>query len=329
MLFRNIFCVLPAIFSVGSAAVIPASRSTFAPNEVVKRCNTCGTGTPGSGSGIGVGVSTMTDVDLSIRGLTKAQLEYTALVAGIFSKTEVATHETVGVVLSIGSHLCSWTDANLVALSADLTAYIAGTAAATTDLCIKAGIDVISFTTVEAVLLQTFIHTVLAANVALATEVKTDLILWVNNAIVVANCEVVSLQSKINATIVTLTSVVASLHLDIAVATCASAAAALKIAIRAYIAASLKTCTGLLAALVKVPLTGLLAIVDAWISEDVSGCIAVAQALLGINLKLVSDATVCKTIVAYLLKLSGSFDVLTSIGVNASACYSIFSSIVA
>lgn len=323
MFFRNALAVLPVILSLGSALALPITPS--ATTAVVERCATCGTTAPGSG--VATGITSITDIDLSLRTFTSAHFDYTGLILDVFADVKTNLTATTDVVLTIGAQLYTWTDADLVVLSTALDAYIGGSLNSTVDIFVKAGIEITSFTVVQATCLKTFIHTVIAANVDLALDVKTDLLLWVGTSLNVTSCTVVSLQTKIDTCLKALTSVVASLKLDVTLATCSTAAVALKLAIKTYIQSCIKTSTGLLALLVKIPLATLLAFTELWIGGDVTGASGSALTLLGINLKLVSDLKICQSIVSVLLKLNSSLNVYSALGLNASVVTTIFSSV--
>ncbi|KAG8990504.1 hypothetical protein FRB90_001736, partial [Tulasnella sp. 427] len=231
---------------------------------------------------------------------------------------------TAPTVLGIGSTVFSWTSADLLELSAALDAYVAGTISTVINVFVKAGIDTASFTKAHAVLLQAFLTTCVASDVNITVAAKVDLVKFVGNAISVAGVACTDLTSRVQTHISVLIKVVTALKLDVKTATCASASDALKLAIHAYVKSCIEASKGLLAAVVIVSLNTLLAIVNIWIA---TGCGA-AAGLLNLNLKAATDVTVCKSIVAYLLGLSGKFDLFAYIKLDAATCYQVLSAVV-
>ncbi|KAG8957930.1 hypothetical protein FRC00_003283, partial [Tulasnella sp. 408] len=206
-----------------------------------------------------------------------------------------------GTVLTIGTGVLAWGTAELAQLTTALDAYIAGAVSTRVSIFAKAAIDVAVFTTTEEAYLKAFIAACVQSDIQLATEVKADVVLFVKNAIVVANTTCIELQVRTNANLSALVGVINSLHLDAKVATCAWVEA-IKRALKAYIQSCIASTTGLAAAITKVTLTTLLQIVNAWIANDFGVLTGAAVDLLGIDLKAMSDATICKAIVAFLLR---------------------------
>ncbi|KAG8909533.1 hypothetical protein FRC01_006885 [Tulasnella sp. 417] len=337
MLFRNLFAILPAFVALGvNAIAIPsthntelAERATAYTNDIIiPRCDPCGDG-PGIGNGVGTAIYTTTDIDVKLKVLTKDHLAYTGDIVKIFAHVTGDVKATVHTVLGIGATLYTWTDAELLELSTALDAYVAGTISTGVNIFVKAGIDVAVFTKEQAGCLRAFIITCITTDLDLAVQVKTDLVLLVQNSIVVAGATCTDLSTRAQAHLSALVKVVAALKLDAKVATCASAAVAIKLAIKTYVQSCIESTKGLLAIAVKITLQTLLLVVNAWIKADFGVLTGTAVGLLGINLKTVADATVCKSIIAFLLSLSAKFDFFAYLKLDAAACYQVFSSVVA
>ncbi|KAG8945264.1 hypothetical protein FRC04_001104 [Tulasnella sp. 424] len=325
MLFHNFLALIPAFLSLGAnAAAIPTSVHN---NDLVPRCDTCTSG-PGVGTGVGSSIQTSVDVDAALRVFTSDQFSFTSGVAGVFAHATGDVKGQVNSVLTIGTGILAWTTADVTELSVALDAYIAGTISTGANIFSKAAIDVAVFTTTEAAYLKAFVATCVQSDVQLTTEVKADIVLFVKNAIVVANTTCVDLQARIRDNVWVLVSVVNSLHLDAKVTTCASVAQAIKLALKAYIQTWISSTTGLTAAITKVTLTTLLQIVNAWIANDFGVLTGAAVTLLGIDLKAASDAAICKAIVAFLLSVNANFNFAAAYGLDGALCAKVFSVVV-
>ncbi|KAG9042669.1 hypothetical protein FS837_010583 [Tulasnella sp. UAMH 9824] len=335
MLFRKLFAILPAFVALSvNAIAIPSTQPTeflqraSTPDAIIPRsCGTCGGG-PGIGSGFGSAIYTTADIDVKLKVLTKDHLAYTDDIVKIFAHVTGDVKAAVHTVLGIGASLYTWTDAELLELSTALDAYIAGTVTTGVVIFAKAGIDVAVFTKEQAGCLKAFITTYVAADLDLAANVKADLVLFVQNSIVVAGATCTDLSTRVQTHLSALVKVVVALKLDAKVATCASAAVAIKLAIQAYVQSCIDSTKGLLAVAVKITLGTLLEVVKAWIKADFGGLSGTAAALLGINLKAVADVTICKSIVAFLLSLSAKFDLFAYLKLDAATCYQVFSSVI-
>ncbi|KAG8946906.1 hypothetical protein FRC04_011333 [Tulasnella sp. 424] len=335
MLFRNLLLVIPALFSLGAkAATIPVTRSTDLVartseiDSIVPRCDTCESG-PGIGSGVGASIHASVDVDVALKVFTHEHLSYASELVSIFAQVKGDVKVVAHAVLNIGTSLYAWSTADLVKLCGALDAYIAGTVTTNVDIFVKAGIDVTVFTKEHASCLKAFVTTCIETDVDIAAQVKADIALFVSNSIVVAGNSCTDLSTKISAHLSALLNVIASLKLDAKVATCASAAVAVKLALRTFIKSCLSSTTGLLALLVEIPLSALLLVVEAWIKADLSGLTGTALSLLGINLKASADVTICKAIVQYLLQLSAKFNFVASLKLDATVYTKVFSTVVA
>ncbi|KAG8948119.1 hypothetical protein FRC04_010031 [Tulasnella sp. 424] len=333
MLFRNLFAILPAFVALGvSAIAIPSTRPTELVertptiDNIVPRCDSCGDN-PGVGNGVGTGIHTSIDIGAALKVFAIDHLTYTHKVVDIFAHINGDVKVTADVVLTIGASLNTWTDAKRLELCAALDAYIAGKIDTSVSIFVKAGIDVAVFTKEQAGCLKAFITTCVETDLDLA--VRTDLDLFVRNSIVVAGATCTNLSTRVQAHLSALIKVVAALKLDANIATCASAAVAIKLAIKAYVQSCIDSTTSLLAVTVKATLQILLLVVNAWIKADFGVLTGAAVGLLGINLKTVADVTICKSIVAFLLSLSAKFDLLAYLNLDAATCYQVFSSVVA
>ncbi|KAG8947397.1 hypothetical protein FRC04_010717 [Tulasnella sp. 424] len=335
MLFRNLLTILPAFVALGvNAIALPSTylaelvERTPTIDNIVPRCEPCGDG-PGIGSGVATGIHTSIDIDATLKLFTPAHLACTQDIVNIFAHVTGDVKATAHVVLGIGAALYTWTDDDLLELKTALDAYIAGTISTGVNIFVKAGIDVAVFTKEQAGCLKAFIATSIETDIDLAVSVKTDLALFVQNSIVVAGATCTDLSTRVQAHLSALVKVVAALKLDAKVATCASAAVAIKLAIKAYVQSCIDSTKGLLAIAVKITLQTLLIVVNAWIKADFGVLTGTAVGLLGINLKTVADVTICKSIVTFLLSLSAKFDLFTSLNLDAATCYQVFSSVVA
>ncbi|KAG8916753.1 hypothetical protein FRC01_002888 [Tulasnella sp. 417] len=335
MLLRNLFVLLPAIFSFGAmAAAIPFVPSgdliarTSENDAIAPRCDTCGDG-PGIGSGVGPSIHASVDVDVALKVFTHEHLSYASELVNIFAHVKGDVKAVVHAVLNIGTSLYTWSTDDLVKLCDALDAYIAGTVTTNVDIFVKAGIDVTVFTKEHASCLKAFVTTCIETEVNIAAQVKADIALFVSNSIAVAGSSCTDLSAKINAHISALLNVIASLKLDAKVATCASAAVAIKLALRTFIKTCLSSTTGLLGLLVKIPLQTLLVVVEAWIKANWSGLTGTALGLLGINVKVSADAAICTAIVHFLLQLSTKFNFVAALKLDAAVYTKVFSTIVA
>ncbi|KAG9048132.1 hypothetical protein FS837_000703 [Tulasnella sp. UAMH 9824] len=316
--------LIPAFLSLGAnAAAIPMPVQS---GDLVSRCNTCGDG-PGAGNGIWSVVHTSVDVDAALGVCNNDHLTLASELVETFTYATGDVTAQANSVLSAATVALTLSTAELAELDTLLDACITGTVGTGVSSLAKVGIDVTAFTTAEAAYLKAIIATCVQSE--LATEVKADIILFVKNAIVVANTTCVDLQARIHAKILVLVSVINSLHLDVKVATCASAAVAIKLALKAYIESCIASTTGLIAAAIKLTLTTLLQIVDAWIANDFGVLSRVAVGLLGIDLKVASDAAICKAIVAFLLKVNAKFNFVSAYGLDAASYANVFSTVVA
>ncbi|KAG8914176.1 hypothetical protein FRC00_000711 [Tulasnella sp. 408] len=322
MLILSFLTLIPAFLSLGAnAAAIPSPAQS---GDLVPRCDPCGGG-PGVGNGIGGSIHTSADVNAALEVLTYDHLTFTSNIVETFVHATGDVKAQVQSVLTIGT---GSTD-ELAELTAALDAYIAGTVSTGVAIIAKAAIDVSVFTATEAAYLKAFIAACVQSDIQLATEVKADIILFVKNAVFVASTTCVVLQAGIHAKVSALVSVINSLHLDAKVATCTSAAQAIKLALKAYIQSCIASTTGLTAAVVKVTLNTLLQIVNAWIANDFGVLTGAAVGLLGIDLKAASDAAICKGIVAFLLNVSAKFNFVSAYGLDAALYAKVFSTIVA
>ncbi|KAG9004448.1 hypothetical protein FRB90_010884 [Tulasnella sp. 427] len=319
MLFRTLLAVVPAFVSLGVHGIaIPSTIHPSTTDTLVSRCDTC---SPGVGSGIAPTIRISADIDASLRSFTQDHLTYTSAVANVFVHATGDVKATASTVLGIGSTLYTWAEQDLVELNAALGGFAAGTITTGINVFVKAGIDTASFTKAHAVLLQAFLTTCVASDVNITVAAKVDLVKFVGNAISVAGVACTDLTSRVQAQLSALIKIVAALKLAAEVATCASAAAALKLAIRAYVQSCMDASKGLLAAVVNVALNALLAALDAWIAKG-SGA---AAGLLNLNLKAATDVTVCKSIVTSLLGLNSKFDFFAYIKLDAATCYQLLS----
>ncbi|KAG8914088.1 hypothetical protein FRC00_000858 [Tulasnella sp. 408] len=328
MLIFSFLTLIPAFLSLGANAA--AISKPVQSGDLVPRCNTCGDG-PGVGDGIGAVIHTSIDVDAALQVFRHDHLTYASDVAGIFAHATGNVKAQAESVLDIATQVLPWPTANVAELDAALDAYIAGVVSTghVHGIFVKAGIDVAVFTTTDAACLKAFIAICLQSDVQLATKVKADIILFVKNAIVVANTTCVDLQTLIRVHVSALVSVIKSLHLDTKVATCASAAVSIKLALKAYIQTCIASTTGLISAAIKLALKTLLHIVDAWIANDFGVLSGVAVGLLGIDLKAASDAEICKAVVAVLLKVNAKFNFVSAHGLDAALYAKVFSTVVA
>ncbi|KAG8963100.1 hypothetical protein FRC00_007713 [Tulasnella sp. 408] len=324
MLIFSFLTLIPAFFSLGASAA--AISIPVQSGDLVPRCNTCGDG-PGVGNGI-ASVHTSADVDAVLKGFNHDQFGYTSNIVDVFAHITGDVKAQVDSVLTIGAEVQTWSTADLAKLVMNLDAYIAGTVSTGVDIFVKAGIDVAVFTTTEAACLKALIAICIQSDIQLATKVKADIILFVKNAIVVANTTCVDLQALIRVHVSALVSVVTCLHLDAKVATCASAAVAIKLALKAYIESCIASTTGLIAVAIKLTLKTMLQIVDAWIANDF-GVLSRLAVSLGIDLKVASDAAICKAIVAFLLKVNAKFNFVSALGLDAALYAKVFSTVVA
>ncbi|KAG8914175.1 hypothetical protein FRC00_000710 [Tulasnella sp. 408] len=326
MLFLNFLALILAFLVLGTnAAAIPTPALT---SDLVPRCDPCGGG-PGVGNGIGGSIHTSADVNAALEVLTYDHLTFTSNIVETFVHATEDVKAQVQSVLTIGTGVLTWSTNELAELTVALDAYIAGTVSTGVAIFAKAAIDVSVFATTEAAYLKAFIAAYVQPDIQLATEVKADIILFVKNAVFVANTTCVDLQADIHAKVSALVSVINSLHLDAKVATCTSAAEAIKLALKAYIQSCIVSTTGLAAAVVKVTLNTLLQIVNAWISNDFGVLTGAAVGLLGIDLKGASDAAICKGIVAFLLNVSAKFNFVSTYGLDAALYTKVFSTVVA
>ncbi|KAG8957929.1 hypothetical protein FRC00_003282 [Tulasnella sp. 408] len=326
MLILSLLTLIPAFLSLGAnAAAIPSPVQS---GDLVPHCDPCGGG-PGVGNGIRGSIHTSADVNAALEVLTYDHLTFTSDIVEAFVHATGDVKAQVQSVLTIGTGVLTWSTAELAELTAALDAYIAGTVSTGVAIFAKAAIDVSVFTTTEAAYLKAFIAACGQSDIQLATEVKADIILFVKNAVFVANTTCVDLQARIHAKVSAVVSVINSLHLDAKVATCTSAAQAIKLALKAYIQSCIASTTGLTAAVVKVTLSTLLQIVNAWIANDFGVLTGAAVGLLGIDLKAASDAAICKAIVAFLLNVSAKFNFVSAYGLDAALYTKVFSTAVA
>ncbi|KAG8977286.1 hypothetical protein FRB90_008847 [Tulasnella sp. 427] len=322
MLAFNLLTLVPAFLSLGvNAAVIPNSVQKA---DIVPRCDTCPSG-PGVGNGIASSIHASADVDAALRFFSNDQFTFTSNVADVFAHATGDVKSQVNSVLTIGSGLLTWSAAELTGLVTTLDGYATGTVSTGAAILTKAAIDVTTFTAAEAAYLKAFVVNVVQSDVQLASEVKADLVLFVRNAVVLANVTCSDLQARIRDNVTTLASAVAALHLDAKVATCASAAVAIKLAIKAYVESSIAATTVLTAATTKVALDTVLKIVNAWIKADFVVVYGAALSLLGMDLKAASDAAICKALVAYLMSINVKFNFVTAYGLDAALYAKVFS----
>ncbi|KAG8898356.1 hypothetical protein FRC00_002918 [Tulasnella sp. 408] len=317
--------LIPAFLSLGANAA--AISKPVQSGDLVSRCNTCGDG-PGVGNGIWGVVHTSADVDAALDVCNNDHLGLASNIVEIFVNTAGDVKAQVESVLDIGTKVVTWNTTKLAELDTALDACIAGTVTTGVSILAEANIDVTVFTAVEAAYLKAFIATCIRSNVHLTTEVKADIILFIKNAIVVANTTCVDLQARIHAKITALVSVITCLHLDVKVATCASAAVAIKLALKAYIESCIASTTGLIAVAIKLTLKTLLQCVNAWIANDF-GVLARVAVGLGIDLKVASDAAICKAIVAFLLNVNAKFNFVSAYGLDSALYAKVFSTVVA
>ncbi|KAG8913504.1 hypothetical protein FRC00_002271 [Tulasnella sp. 408] len=325
MLIFGFLTLIPAFLSLGAnAAAIPKPVQS---GDLVPRCNTCGDG-PEVGNGIGAVIHTSIDVDAALKVFSHDHLTHASDIAGIFAHATGNVKAQVESVLDIATQVLPWPAADVAELNTALDAYIVGAVSTGADIFVKAGIDVAVFTTTDAACLKALIAICIQSDVQLATKVKADIILFVKNAIVVANTTCVDLQALIRVHVEALVNVTTSLHLDAKVATCASAAVAIKLALKAYIESCIASATGLIAVAIKLTLNTLCQIVDAWIANDF-GVLSRLAVSLGIDLKVASDAEICKAIVAFLLKVNAKFNFVSAHGLDAALYAKVFSTVVA
>ncbi|KAG9040826.1 hypothetical protein FS837_013047 [Tulasnella sp. UAMH 9824] len=318
--------LVPAFLTLGAnAAAIPKPVQS---GDLVPRCDTC-KGGAGVGSGIGGSIHTSVNVDAALQVFTHEHLTYASGLVDIFASITGDVKAQVSAVLTTGTKLLTWSPTDLTKMTTALDAYIAGNVTTEVGIFAKADIDVSVFTTTEAACLRAFIAICVHSDVQLATKVKADIILFIHNAIVVANTTCADLKTRIHVKVLALLSVVNCLHLDVKVATCASAAAAIKLALKAYIQSCIASTTGITAAVTKATLTTLLQIVNAWIANDFGVLSGVAIGLLGIDLKAASDAAICKAIVAFLLNINAKFNFVSAYGLDAALYAKVFSTVVA
>ncbi|KAG8904256.1 hypothetical protein FRC01_008812, partial [Tulasnella sp. 417] len=220
MLLRNLFVIIPAIFSFGAMAaaipVVPSSDLIARTSEIdaiVPRCDTCGDG-PGIGSGVGASIHASADVDVALKVFTHEHLTYASHLVDIFANVKVNVKAVVHAVLNVGTSLYTWSTDDLVKLCGALDAYIAGTVTTNVDIFVNAGIDVTVFTKEHASCLKAFVTTCIETDVDIATHVKTDIALFISNSIVVAGSSCTDLSAKISVHISALLNVIASLKLD-------------------------------------------------------------------------------------------------------------------
>ncbi|KAG8959000.1 hypothetical protein FRC00_002073 [Tulasnella sp. 408] len=316
--------LIPAFLSLGANAA--AISKPVQSGDLVSRCNTCGDG-PGIGNGIGSAIYTSADVDAALDVCNYDHLTLASNILDTLVQTTTGDCKAqVQSVLTIGAEVLTWSTPERDELMTALDAYASGTVRTGASIFAKAKIDVTVFTTVEAACLKAFIAICVQSD--LATEVKADIILFIKNAIVVANTTCVDLQARIHAKIKVLVSVVKSLRLDIKLATCASAAVAIKLALKAYIESCIASTTGLIAVAIKLTLTTLLQCVKAWIANDF-GVLSRVAVGLGIDLKVASDAAICKAIVAFLLNVNAKFNFVLAYGLDAAVYAKVFSTVVA
>ncbi|KAG8995512.1 hypothetical protein FRB90_000165 [Tulasnella sp. 427] len=294
-----------------NAAVIPNSVQKA---DIVPRCDTCPSG-PGVGNGIASSIHTSADVDAALRFFSNDQFTFTS-------------NSQVNSVLTIGSGLVAWSAADLSGLITALDGYATGTVNTGAAILTKAAIDVTTFTAAEAAYVKAFVVNVVQSDVQLAREVEADLVLFVRNAVVLASVTYSDLQARIRDSVATLASAVAALHLDAKVATCASAAVASKLALKAYVQSSIASTTVLTAATTKVALDTVLKVVNAWIGNDIGALSGTAVTLLGMDLEAASDAAICKALVAYLLSVNAKFNFVNAYGLDAALYAKVFSAAV-
>ncbi len=333
MRFINAILSVVALGAVSTFA-LPGLTTPAPKLDLVKRCDSC----DGPGYGIGNGISTVADVDVALRTFTDLHFVYTGAVAKVFANVNTNVAVTVKSVLAVGVNILTWAPADVTALAVALDGFVAGTVTAGAEIFIKAGIDAASWTVIEAGCLKTLITTCISANIIVAIDVQADLLVFVSNSLCAAQCTVVKLQTKVHTCQTSLASVVASLHLDVKVATCVSAATSIKLALQAYVKACINGTTqtgGFLASLLKttlsktlsIALSTLLAFIDAWVSGNCDSLSGSILALLGINLSVASDFSICKTIVAYLLNCGANFNFCSSLGLDASLYLGVFSAV--
>ncbi|KAG9044400.1 hypothetical protein FS837_008226 [Tulasnella sp. UAMH 9824] len=316
--------LIPAFLSLGgNAAAIPTPVQS---GDLIPRCDTCGDG-PGVGNGIWASVHTSADVDAALGVLTHDHMSLASDVVEVFAHATGEVKAQVGSVLTIGTGVLAWSTDELAELTTALDAYITGTATTGASIFAKANINVTVFTTTEAAYLKAVIAT--CGHVQLATKIKADIVLFVKNAVVVANTTCVDLKARIHTKISVLVNVTSSLHLDAKVATCASAAVAIKLALKAYIQSCIASTTGLTAAGIKIALTTLLQIANAWIANDFGVLSRVAIGLFGVDLKAASDAAICKAIIGLLLNVNAKFNFVSAYGFDATLYAKVFSTVVA
>ncbi|KAG8990731.1 hypothetical protein FRB90_001638 [Tulasnella sp. 427] len=317
--------IIPALLSLG-VDTIAIPNPTGGP-DLAPRCDACASG-PGIGNGIGSSIHTSVDVDATLRLFSNDQLTFTSNVAEIFVLTTGDVKSQVNSALTIGSGVLGWTTGEVTELAAALDRYIAGTVTNGVNIFAKARIDAVTFTVTEAAYLKAFIASVVQSHVQLSREVKADLVLFVRNAVVLANVTCSDLRTRIRNNVSVFTSAIDAFHLDAKVATCASAAQASKQVLNTYIQSAIASATGLSAAVTKVTLTTLLQIVNAWISNDFGVLSGTAVTLLGIDLKAAPDAAICKAIVGYLLSVNARFNFVIVYGLDAGLYAKVFSTAV-
>ncbi|KAG8983901.1 hypothetical protein FRB90_005665, partial [Tulasnella sp. 427] len=284
-----------------------------------------GGGGPGIGNGIASSIHTSADVDAALRFFSNDQFTFTSNVADVFAHATGDVKSQVKSVLTIGSGILTWGTADLTGLVITLDGYATGTVNTGAAILTKAAIDVTAFTAAKAAYLKALVVNVVQSDVQLAREVKADIVLFVRNAVVLANFTCSDLQARIRDNVATLVSAVNALHLDAKVATCASAAVAIKLALKAYVQSSIASTTVLTVAATKVALDTMLKIVNAWIGNDFGVLSGTAVTLLGMDLKAASDATICKALVAYLLGVNVRFNFVTAYGLDAGLYAKVFS----
>ncbi|KAG9004446.1 hypothetical protein FRB90_010882 [Tulasnella sp. 427] len=310
----NLLALVPAFVSFGVHGIaIPSTDRAPTPDALPPRCDTC---SPGVGSGIVPTIHSSADIVASLRLFTQDHLAYTSTVANVFAQAAGDVKATAPTVLGVGSTIFSWTSADLLELSVALDAYVAGTISTEINVFAKAGIDIASFTKAQAGFLQAFLITCVTSDVNITVATKVDLVKFVGNAISVAGVACTDLNSRVQAQLSALIKVVAALKLEAKVATCVSAAAALKLAIHAY-ASSLRSSTS--------GSNMLLLLVNAWIAPGFGA----AAGLLNLGLKAATDVTVCKSIVASLLALNSKLYFFGYIKLDAVTCYQLLSAVVA
>jgi len=327
MLFRNII-ISTALFGVATASVLPRS----APETSSLSAN-LETRSPAPGYGIGSTATTALQVDAGLRLFTNTQLSYASAISDIFlnieSSTEIDLDATVNAVLGIGINLFAWDSTDLSTLSSALGLYIGGSL--TTDVAIftQAKFSISSFSVIEAQCLQTFISTCVDSDFGLTVAVRSDITLFVHTAIWTAQYGCSNFYAKVNTCSSDLLAVVTALHLDSTSSTCVSAAAALKLSLRAYVNSCISASSGLLQVLIKLTLSSLLLIVNAWVAGNFSTLTGTVAGLLGINLSACSDVQICVAIVGFLQSCSQKFNFSSYLGLDLDVYSSIFSAVTA